>query len=64
MNKQKPVVRLIGRDSNVFLLLGLCQRAATQAGWTIEEYDKFRTEAESSDYNHCLATIQKYFDVR
>ena len=59
-----PVVKLIGADGNAFNIIGLCRRAARQAGWPAEKIDAVTKEMTSGDYNHLLATAMKYFDVR
>lgn len=56
-------VRLSGQDGNAFMLLGLCQRAATKAGLSKEEISAFFTEAQAGDYDHLLATCQQWFNV-
>ena len=59
----RPRVKLIGRDGNSFYILGACRKAATKAGWTIERWTAFYTEATSRDYNHLLATVIRNFDI-
>jgi hypothetical protein len=59
----KPVVKLTGQDGNCFMILGLCQRAAREAGWTKEQIDAFLNEAKSGDYGHLFQTAMKYFEV-
>lgn len=59
----KPKVKLIGRDGNAFMILGLCQRAAKKAGWTDEQWHKVRDEMMSDDYDHLLQTAMEHFDV-
>jgi len=55
-------VRLTGKDGNAFTILGLCQRAARQARVPAEDIQAFMAEASAGDYNHLLATCQKWFD--
>ncbi len=62
--KKKPIVRLIGRDGNAFNILGLCRRAARQAGWTQEQIDAVMQEMRSGDYDHLLQTALTHFEVR
>jgi len=59
----RPTVQLVGHDGNAFAILGACNRAATKAGWTPEQWLAFREEATSRDYDQLLATVMKYFDV-
>jgi len=60
--KQKPKVKLIGEDGNAFNILGKVKRALVKAGMH-EEAKAFMEEATAGDYNHLLATVQKYVDV-
>jgi len=60
--KQKPTVKLIGEDGNAFNILGRVKRALVKAGMQ-EEAKAFMEEATAGDYNHLLATVQKYVDV-
>ncbi|MGE3624718.1 MAG: hypothetical protein AB7H77_12720 [Bdellovibrionales bacterium] len=56
-------VRLLGQDGNAFMVLGLCQRAATKAGLSKEEINAFMTEARSGDYDHLLQTCMDWFTI-
>ena len=60
--KQKPTVKPIGEDGNAFNILGRVKRALVKAGMQ-EEAKAFMEEATAGDYNHLLATVQKYVDV-
>lgn len=55
-------VCLSGRDSNAFMILGLCQRAARDAGLPKEEIDAFYQEATSGDHNHLIQTAMRWFN--
>ena len=55
-------VRLVGQDGNAFNILGLCKRAAYRAGVSDLEIAAFLDEATNGDYNHLLATCQRWFD--
>lgn len=57
-------VQLTGMNGNAFNILGLCKRAAREAGVSAEEISAFMTEATAGDYNHLLATCQRWFDCR
>lgn len=63
MKNTKPVVKLLGRDGNAFMILGACRRAAYSAGWDKDQVDAVLDEMKSGDYNHLLMTAMKYFDV-
>jgi len=56
-------VELVGKDGNAFMILGLCQRAATKAGLDKSEIAAFMQEAKSGDYNHLLNTCMAWFDI-
>ena len=59
----KPELELSEQDGNAFSILGRAARVAKKAGWNAEEFKKFREEAMSGNYDHLLATCDKYFDV-
>lgn len=63
MSKEKPELRLIGEDGNVFFILGKAVREAKRAGWAEEKIKEFQEKAMSGDYNHALFTCMEYFDV-
>jgi hypothetical protein len=60
---KKPYVKLTGEDGNAFLIIGKCLKAMRKAGWSVEQIDKFQTDATSGDYDHLLATVMKYCEV-
>lgn len=55
-------VRLTGKDGNAFNVLGLCKRAAQKGGLSDANVKAFLDEATTGDYNHLLATCQRWFD--
>ncbi len=55
-------VRLVGQDGNAFNILGLCRRAAKKARVPDADITAFFNEASAGDYDHLLATCQKWFD--
>ena len=62
-DENKPELKLIGEDGNVFFILGKAVRAARQAGWDEERVEKFKKEAMSGDYDHVLQLCMEHFDV-
>jgi hypothetical protein len=56
-------VELVGRDGNIFNVLGICQREMRRAGLSKDERSAFMDEATSADYNHALATCMRWFNV-
>ena len=63
MTNDKPKLRLVGKDGNAFNLLGLARRAAHQAAWPKDRWEKVRDKATSGDYNNLLAVLMEEFDV-
>lgn len=61
-DKEKlPILRIIGKNGNAFNILGLARRVALECNM---DWETIQKEAMSSDYDHLLATMMKYFDVR
>lgn len=56
-------VRLVGVDSNAFVVIGTCIKAARRAGLSNEQIEEFRKEASSGDYDKVLQTCIAYFNV-
>lgn len=59
----KPRVKLVGKDGNAFMILGLCSRVLKTAGVEKAVVDAFQKEATSGDYGNVLRTAMKYCDV-
>jgi hypothetical protein len=59
---KKVRMQLVGMDGNAFAIMGRFHKAAVKAGWSKEEISAVLKEAESSDYNHFLATIMEHVD--
>jgi hypothetical protein len=59
-------VKLIGVDSNVFLLIGACTHAAKRASpkLTPEQIGEFTSAVfAAGSYDHALQIMMQYFDV-
>lgn len=54
-------VQLTGHDSNAFMILGLCRRAAKEAGLSQQEIDAFYQEATCGDHDHLIQTAMRWF---
>lgn len=54
-------VQLTGHDSNAFMVLGLCRRAAKEAGLSQQEIDAFYQEATNGDHDHLIQTAMRWF---
>ena len=61
--KEKPKLKIVGTDGNVFAILGKAQRTAQKEGWNKTKIQEFLNEATSGDYNNALSTCGKYFQV-
>jgi hypothetical protein len=60
----RPTVKLIGADGNVFNILGLCMRAARKAGWPKKRVDEFVGRCTSSgSYDAVLGIVMEEFEV-
>lgn len=62
MEKQRPTVKLIGRDGNAFFILGTVRKALLKAGME-KEAKEFMEKATSGDYNNLLLVVMDYVDV-
>jgi hypothetical protein len=60
---EKPVVKLIGLDSNVFVLLGACTTALKRAGQREQADELIRKVMSAPSYDHALALMMEYCDV-
>ena len=59
----QATVRLIEEDGNAFAVMGRCQRAAREAGWTKEQIDALLQDMRSGDYDHLLGVAMANFEV-
>jgi hypothetical protein len=62
MKKQKPKVKLIGRDGNAFFIIGTVRKALLKEGMG-QEAKEFMEKATSGDYNNLLRVVMEYVDV-
>jgi hypothetical protein len=58
------VVELIGKNGNVFNVLGLVQEAMRKAKLPRDEMNAFIEEATSGDYDNAIKTCMKWVTVR
>ena len=56
-------IPLVGEDGNAFSILGRVKRIMRQAGLPDSEWEAFKAEATSSDYDNVLLTVMKWFEV-
>jgi hypothetical protein len=60
----KPKVKLVGEDGNVFNLIGIAQRALRENDQGKEAKELFdRIQQEAQDYNQALGIIQEYVEA-
>jgi len=60
---EKPTVKIIGENGNVFNVIGLCSKALKKAGM-LEEAKKFKSRAiNSSSYDEVLRLAMDYCEV-
>jgi len=62
--KQKPKVKLVGENGNVFNLMAICSRALKNAGMENEAKEmteKIKTTAKS--YNEAITIMMNYCEV-
>ena len=62
MEKQKPKVKLIGKDGNAFFILGTVRKALVKEGME-REAEEFMEKATSGDYDNLLKVVMDYVDV-
>jgi hypothetical protein len=56
-------VKLVGQDSNAFVLLGLINQALRKAKVPADIRGQFQTEATSGDYDNLLQTAMRWVNV-
>ncbi len=62
-DEEKPVLEILGKDGNVFNIIGLATKAGRQAGWDKERIKKFQEDCFSGDYDHVLQLCMENFEV-
>jgi ferredoxin len=61
--EEKPHLSIIGKDGNVFNIIGLAIRAGKKAGWDAKRIKKFQEDCFSGDYDHVLNLCMENFEV-
>jgi hypothetical protein len=61
--KQKPKCKLIGKDSNVFNLLGIAGQALKKAGQPESAKEMIQRVVRCGSFDVALAIIQDYVEV-
>ncbi len=60
---EKPKVKLLGEDGNVFVILGSVQKVLINSNWSHKEIQDVMDEMKQGDYDHVLRTAMKYCEV-
>ena len=60
---EKPKVKLIGEDGNVFNLIGLCSKALRKAGQSDKAIELSTKVFSCGSYNNALNLISEYVDI-
>jgi hypothetical protein len=60
--ENKPKVKLVGENGNVFNLMGLCSRALKNAGQQEKATEMCEKITKSGSYNEALAIMMEYCD--
>ena len=65
METKYPKINIprVGEDGNAFAILGRVKRVMRRAGLPDSEWEAFKAEATSGDYDNVLLTVMKWFDV-
>jgi hypothetical protein len=60
--KEKPKAKLIGADSNVFVLMGICSKELKRAGMHDEAKQMTDRVWASGSFNEALAIMTEYVE--
>tara|TARA_R100000963_G_C4630747_1_gene95908 strand:+ start:950 stop:1174 length:225 start_codon:yes stop_codon:yes gene_type:complete len=63
VDEYRPVLDLSNCDGNAYAIIGRASKAIRQTGATKEYIQQFRAEATSGDYDHVMATVERYCEV-
>ena len=61
---KKPICKLVGKDGNVFNLIGLASRTLKKAGMGKEASEMTKKCFGAGSYDEALAIISEYVDIR
>jgi len=60
---EKPVVKLVGKNGNVFNLIGLTKKALLKAGEKERAKEFVKRAFESSSYSEVISLIEEYCEI-
>ena len=61
---EKPIAKVIGKDGNVFNLIGICSRALESAGQSERAEEMSDKVFKSGSYNEALCIMREYCELR
>ena len=61
---EKPKVKLIGENGNIFNLLGICTKSLQKIGSYAEAKEMQKMIAMSSSYDEALSILMDFCDVK
>ncbi len=59
----KPRVKLVGTDGNIFAILGRCKQALQEAGHPDQAEEMMQWVFKATSYDEALAICQEYVDA-
>ena len=59
----KPRVKLVGTDGNIFAILGRCKQALKDAGQPDQAEEMAQRVFKATSYDEALAICQEYVDA-
>ena len=60
---QKPTVKLVGEDGNIFFIMAKCTKALTKAGQHEKGFELVARVQLSKSYDEALRVIMDYVDI-
>jgi hypothetical protein len=64
MKDVKPVCKMVGKDGNVFNLMGLARKTLIGVGKPKEADEMIQKVMDADSYNSALAIMSKYVTIR
>ena len=61
--QDKPRVKLVGTDGNIFAVVGRCKQALEQAGLPDQAKEMTQRVFKATSYDEALAICQEYVDA-
>jgi hypothetical protein len=64
MNIEKPIAEVIGKDGNVFIILGICTAALKKANQKENAEELTKKVFNAKSYDEALSIMNDYCDLR